>query len=143
MKYLCYLPEAIVLLSLVGALFFLLKILRVLADVLMKRTRCIVCKKVTTKETGNSRLFLLPVSFGDTYESPETYLPANIRPIQSKEQIPTGRRACSVSVYRCPSCGGRQVEITDFLLVRGQENVKGCYTFPYESFAGAMEGGMR
>ena len=139
MKYLCYLPEVIVLLSLVAAVWTVIRLLWAVVDVHWSGTRCIACKEKAVKETGYPCLFLLPISFGDTYEHPEAYLSANMTAIQSKEQIPSGKRACGVEVYRCPSCGNRQVEIRDFLLVRGQESVKGCYTFPYESFAHVME----
>ena len=60
-------------------------------------------------------------------------------PIKSKEQIPTGLRACRLEVYRCSTCDKRQVEITDFLNVRGEEAVKGHYEFSYDSFAGLIE----
>lgn len=139
MKYLCYLPEVIVLLSLAGAAWFLIGFLRAVADGLGNITRCIACKEKTAMETGYPRLFLLPISFGDTYEHPEAYLSANMIPIQSKDQIPSGKRACRVEVYRCPACGTRQVEITDFLLVRGEESMKGRYSFSYEPFARVFE----
>ncbi len=100
---------------------------------------CIYCKGKAVKEPYGPCLFLLPLHFGETYEDSEEFLRRNMQPIYKKEQIPTGMRACWLEVYRCERCENRQVKITDFLDVRGEEHVKKCYDFSYESFRPLVE----
>ena len=47
--------------------------------------------------------------------------------ILDNTQIPLGKRACWVTVYRCTQCEGRHAVVVDFLQVRGEEHVKGRY----------------
>lgn len=100
---------------------------------------CIHCRGTAVKESYGPCLFLLPIHFGETYEDSEDYLLHHMRPIYGKEQIPTGMRACWLEVYRCERCDKRQVKITDFLDVRGEENIKGSYVFSYEAFRPLVE----
>lgn len=100
---------------------------------------CIHCKGKTVKDGYGPCLFLLPLHFGEMYEDSEEYLRTHMKPIFSKDQIPTGTRACWVEVYRCERCDKRQVKITDFLDVRGEENIKKTCEFPYETFRPLVE----
>lgn len=95
---------------------------------------CIHCQSAASKVTTPPYLFLLPISFGTKYEDPQNYLLTHMRPILGKGEIPSGRRACHVEVLQCGKCGKRQVQITDFLQVRGEETLEGTYTFPIEPF---------
>lgn len=103
------------------------------------KTACRHCKGIASKTSEHPYLFLLPISFGVKYEDPEHYLISHMEPILSKSQIPSGRRACWVTVYCCPKCGSRQVEVTDFLQVRGEECLEGTYIFSYEPFQPLIE----
>ncbi len=84
-------------------------------------------------------MFLLPISFGDTYDNAEKYLLSHMVPIMGREQIPTGRRACKIEVHLCSKCNKRQVVIEDFLLVRGEDYMKEYYKFSYEKFHPLLE----
>lgn len=103
------------------------------------QSTCIKCKAAASKITQYPYLFLLPLSFGDTYSDAENYLRAHMTPIMDRRQIPTGKRACKVDVYECPRCNTRQAEITDFLLVRGADCNEGHYKFSYDSFRSVLE----
>ena len=94
--------------------------------------KCEQCK--TKMEDVSSYLYLIPVHIDDKHEESAEYYIKNAIPIQSKEQIPTGNRACYMYVFQCPQCGHRKVSIVDFLNVRGQELVKGGDIYPYEKF---------
>lgn len=98
------------------------------------KATCTHCKGNASKLTSPPYLFLLPISFGTKYDNPESYLRSHMVPILRKDRIPTGRRACHVDVYQCEKCGKKQVIITDFLQVRGDESVEGTYVYPYENF---------
>ncbi len=102
-------------------------------------TSCIHCRGKAVKEGYGPCLFLLPLHFGETYEDSEEYLRTHMKPIYSKEQIPTGMRACWLEVYRCERCDKQQVKITDFLDVRGEESIKKTCVFPYETFRPLVE----
>lgn len=95
---------------------------------------CMHCQSVASKVTTPAYLFLLPVSFGAKYEDAQNYLLSHMKPILGKEEIPSGRRACHVEVYQCGKCGKKQVQVTDFLQVRGEESLEGTYIFPFEPF---------
>lgn len=103
------------------------------------KTICIHCKHAASKVSPKKHLFLLPVSFGETYENAEQYLPSHLKPIMGTNHIPTGRRACWVELYSCSKCRKEQVTVTDFLLVRGQEDVKATYILPCEPFLKLIE----
>lgn len=100
---------------------------------------CMYCKAEAAKDSPRTYLFLLPVSFGDTYDNAEKYLLSHMVPIRGREQIPTGRRACKVDVHTCSRCNKRQVVIEDFLLVRGEDYMKEYYIFAYEKFRPLLE----
>ena len=100
---------------------------------------CRHCKGIASKTSEPPYLFLLPISFGTKYEDSEHYLASHIQPISDKSQSPSGRRACWVQVYCCPKCNQKQVEITDFLQVRGEETVESTYIFDYETFQPFIE----
>ena len=122
-----YLPEIIFGLIVVVALIWGVCFVREMFLFSKGKTTCVYCKNTTFKDSPKKYLFLLPISFGTTYEDAEHYLPSHLMPIMGTDHIPTGRRACWVELYRCGRCGKEQVTVTDFLLVRGVEDVKGTY----------------
>ena len=134
-----YIPVVIVLVLGIVAVFWLVLFIRNFVREKKGQTTCIKCKAAAPKTTQYPYLFLIPVSFGDTYDNAENYLRTHMVPIPGKQQIPTGQRACKVEVFDCPNCGGRQVEITDFLQVRGEDYAKGYYDFAYEEFRPLLE----
>lgn len=119
----------------VWAVFFIRELLRQSKN----QVSCLSCKAAAEKTSRQGYLFLLPLSFGDTYEEPQRYLLSHMVPIRTASQIPTGRRACRVEVFTCPRCGKKQVAITDFLLVRGNEDRKQYHIFAYEPFRPLLE----
>lgn len=139
MEFTYYLPEIIFGILAVVALVWIVRFVWAICLGKMGQATCIHCKGITQKETGESYLFVIPVHFGDTYGEAEEYLRTHMIPIESKEQIPTGMRACRLDVYRCNKCDKKQVEITDFLNVRGEESVKATYEFSYDTFRPLIE----
>ena len=129
-----YLPEIIFGLIVVVALIWGVCFVREMFLFSKGKTTCVYCKKTTFKDSPKKYLFLLPISFGTTYEDAEHYLPSHLMPIMGTDHIPTGRRACWVELYSCGRCGREQVSVTDFLLVRGVEDVKKTYILPSEPF---------
>ena len=91
--------------------------------------RCKPCR-TRMQKTGQPRLYLLPCWHGDTYQPSLDYYLQNCVPIDSIDEIPTGRRACRVTICQCPQCGARLAMVQDFLRVRGEELVK--HRFDYE-----------
>lgn len=124
-----YLPELLVVLALLAVgiwgFFFVRSMLREKQG----KATCPGCKGIAEPDPRYNEpyLFALPLSFGDTYESAQRYLPSHMIPIQDKIQIPLGKRACWVKVYRCTQCGNRHAVVVDFLQVRGEEHVKGQF----------------
>lgn len=102
-------------------------------------TTCMYCKAAASKASKHSYLFLIPIHFGDTYGDAENYLRTHMRPIMENKQIPTGQRACRIELYSCSRCNKKQVNITDFLQVRGADYTKGSYVFAYEPFRHLLE----
>lgn len=99
--------------------------------------KCRQCKSVMT--SNKQYLSLLPVFFDEEHEeSAEYYLNQTI-PIESEEEIPTGRRACYFHVFQCENCTNRLVSVVDFLKVRDQFVVKGGEIYPYEKFKSYIE----
>lgn len=91
------------------------------------------CKKEMNMTT--EYLFLLPISFGHEHEeSPEYYIQNGLR-IHSLEEIPAGKRAYYLRVFKCPECGNRRVCTTDFLKVRENTTVKSAGNYAYGDFA--------
>lgn len=129
-----YLPEIIfggfALVAIIWGILFIRDMIRHSGG----KATCVGCKGTASKLTTPQYLFLLPISFGTKYDDPESYLRSHMVPILRKDQIPTGRRACHVDVYQCEKCGKKQVNITDFLQVRGEESLEATYAFPYENF---------
>lgn len=134
MDFTYYLPEILLALFAAAALIWGVGFIREMVLLSKGNSTCVHCKHTTSKVSPKKYLFLLPISFGTTYEDAEHYLPAHLRPIMGTDHIPTGKRACWVEAYACSRCGRQQVTVTDFLLVRGVEDVKGTYTLPYEPF---------
>lgn len=134
-----YLPEIILAVVVAAVLIWGVCFIREMVLHSKGKTTCVYCKHSTSKVSSKKYLFLLPISFGTTYEDAKHYLPSHLRPIMGTDQIPTGRRACWVELYTCSKCGKEQVAVTDFLLVRGTEDVKGTYQLPYEPFQNLIE----
>ena len=134
-----YIPAIIVVVVIAAVAWFLFTFLRNFIREKDGKTTCLKCKAAAPKITRYPYLFLIPVSFGDVYSDAENYLRSHMMPIMNKGQIPTGQRACKVEVFECPRCGNRQVEITDFLQVRGAESPKFYYDFAYEPFRPLLE----
>lgn len=136
-----YLPELLLLLAVAAAavwgFFFARSMLRNRAG----KDTCPVCKGIAEKDFRYNEpyLFALPLSFGDTYESAERYLPSHMIPIRDKTQIPLGRRACWVTVYRCTQCQNLHAVVVDFLQVRGEESVKGRYDMDFQLLRPLLE----
>lgn len=139
MEFTYYLPEILFGILALAAVIWGVSLIIDLSRGKKGEASCIHCKGTAVKEPYGPCLFLLPLHFGETYEDSEEFLRRNMKPINSKEQIPTGMRACWLDVYRCRRCDKRQVQITDFLDVRGEENVKKCYNFSYETFRPLVE----
>ncbi len=129
-----YLPVIVTAGVVIGALILGGYFIREYVRVRKNGSTCMYCKAEAARALPRTYLFLLPISFGDTYEDAEKYLLSHMVPIMGKEQIPTGRRACKVEVHGCSKCSRRQVIIEDFLLVRGEEYLKEYYKFSYEKF---------
>ena len=139
MDFIYYLPEILFGALALAAVIWAIALVRDLRRGNYGEAGCIHCRGTAVKEGYGPCLFLLPLHFGETYDNSEEYLRTHLRPIYSKDQIPTGMRACWLDVYRCRRCDKRQVQITDFLDVRGEENVKKCYNFSYETFRPLVE----
>jgi len=139
MDFTYYLPEIVFAVILAIALIWGVCFIREMVLHSRGKSTCVYCKRTTSKVSPKKYLFLLPLSFGATYGDAEHYLPNHLMPIMGTGQIPTGRRACWVELYSCSQCGRQQVAVTDFLLVRGAEDVKGTYLLPYEPFERLIE----
>lgn len=129
-----YLPVIIIAGVIVAAIVMGRSVVRDYLRVKKNGSTCMYCKAEAAKALPQTYLFLLPVSFGDTYEDAEKYLLTHMVPIMGREQIPSGRRACKIEVHSCSKCGKKQVIIEDFLLVRGEDYLKEYYVFSYEKF---------
>ena len=125
--FLYYLPELLVVLAVLAAAVWGFFFLRSIRRDKQGKSTCPACKGIAEKDARYNEpyLFALPLSIGDMYESAERYLPSHMIPILDKTQIPLGKRACWVTVYRCTQCEGRHAVVVDFLQVRGEEHVKG------------------
>lgn len=134
-----YIPAAAVTVAAVAAVCWIAVFIRNIIREKRGQTTCMKCKAAALKITAYPYLFLIPVLFGDVYNNAEEYLRTHMTPVLSKQQIPTGQRACMAAVFECPRCGCKQVEITDFLQVRGESYAKGHYKFAYEAFAPLLE----
>ncbi|MCI9373505.1 MAG: hypothetical protein HFI52_08895 [Lachnospiraceae bacterium] len=129
-----YLPVIIILVVIGAVIVFGISFIREYVRIKKDGSTCMYCKAEAAKALPRTYLFLLPVSFGDTYENAEKYLLTHMTPIMGREQIPSGRRACKVEVHSCSKCSKKQVIIEDFLLVRGEDYLKEYYKFAYEKF---------
>lgn len=139
MSFTYYLPYIIFAVVIIAAIIWGADIVRDVLRAKRGEITCISCKAAVPKSSQREYLFLIPVSFSDQYDNPESYLRSHMKPIMGKDQIPTGQRACKAEVYRCPQCGKDQVGIIDFLQVRGEEYTRGSYVFAYESFRTLLE----
>lgn len=134
-----YLPEIIIAVVVIAVLAWVASFIKILIREKRGQITCIHCKAAADKISRYPYLFLLPVTFGNHYSDPENYLLKNMYPIMGKEQIPTGQRACKVEVFSCPRCNKQLVEITDFLLVRGEECPEEYHTFDHDKFRPLLE----
>ncbi|MCM1156289.1 MAG: hypothetical protein NC314_05435 [Roseburia sp.] len=134
-----YLPAIIIVIVAIAVIAFVFSFVKNLIREKKGQITCPHCKAAAEKISHYPYLFLLPVSFGDHYAEPEKYLLRNMYPIRSKEQIPTGRRACKAAVFSCSRCNKQLVEITDFLQVRGEEYPKEYHTFDHDPFRPLLE----
>ena len=134
-----YLPILIIVIVIGVVLVFGVYFLREYLRIRKNGSTCIYCKAEAAKESPRTYLFLLPISFGDTYDNAEKYLLSHMVPIMGREQIPTGRRAWKIEGHLCSKCNKRQVVIEDFLLVRGEDYMKEYYKFSYEKFHPLLE----
>lgn len=138
MGWLCYLPEAMAVIGLIGVAWFFIHLAGLIIHSARGTAQCPKCRGKMYKDGTEQYLFLLPVFFGDTYENAENFLLHNLKPIASLDDIPSGQRAVRAVIYRCSTCSKKQVDFTDFLLVRGSEDFRGRYFFSYEPFAGLL-----
>lgn len=129
-----YLPIIVVIVVIAAVIIFGRSFIREYLRIKKNGSTCMYCKAEAAKVLPRTYLFLLPISFGDTYDDAEKYLLSHMVPIMGKDQIPTGRRACKIEVHGCSKCSKRQVVIEDFLLVRGEDYMKEYYVFDYEKF---------
>lgn len=139
MDFTYYLPEILFGTMALAAVIWAVALVIDLSRAKKGEASCVHCKGTAVKEGYGPCLFLLPLHFGEKYEDSQEYLRTHMKPIYSKDQIPTGMRACWLEVYRCERCDKRQVKITDFLQVRGEESIKETYVFPYEPFRSLVE----
>ena len=134
-----YLPVIIVGIVIIVALWWAASFIKTLLREKKGQITCIHCKAAAEKTSHYPYLFLIPVHFGKHYADPEKFLLRNMHPIMSKEQIPTGQRACRLTVFSCPHCSKQLVEITDFLQVRGEECPQEYHTFDLDPFRPLLE----
>lgn len=136
-----YLPEVLVIAAIAAVLIWGFFFVRSMLRSKRGEATCRACKGIAERDFryNEEYLFALPVAFGDRYENAERYLPAHMVPIADKTQIPLGRRACRVKVYRCTQCENRQAEVVDFLQVRGEEYEKGRYEMDLELLRPLLE----
>lgn len=103
-------------------------------------TETIKCKQCKGTMTSRKQyLALLPVFFDETYEASAVYYQNCTIPIESEEEIPTGRRACYIHVFQCENCGKKLISVVDFLKVREQFLIKGGENYPYDDFRTYIE----
>lgn len=134
-----YLPMAVLVLAIGAAVVWGIFFVRELLRGKRGESTCMYCNAPASKVSRYTYLFLIPVSFGETYEDAEDYLLSHMKPIRGKEQIPSGRRACYVEVYGCPRCDKKHVVVKDFLQVRGEDCTEAVYEFAYEPFRPLLE----
>lgn len=99
--------------------------------------KCTRCKGPMQMEKEN--LYVLPVSFGETHKECAEYYLNNAARIGTLQDIPTGRRACFIRVFRCATCGYRDVTVIDFLKVREEMVPKSAGCYEYEQFRGFLQ----
>lgn len=103
-------------------------------------TETMKCKKCKGTMTSRQQyLALLPVRFDESHEESVSYYIHETTPIESEEEIPTGRRACYFYVFQCDSCSNKLISVVDFLKVRDQVLIKGGEIYPYEDFREYIE----
>lgn len=139
MSFTYYLPMIIFAAVVIAALIWVIWIVRDVIRASKDEVTCMYCKATASKISKHEYLFLIPAFFGDKYNNEESYLYSHMKPIRGKDQILSGQRAYRAEVYSCSKCDKKQVGITDFLQVRGEEYIKGSYVFAYESFRHLLE----
>ena len=103
----------------------------------------------TSRSSGSTNLmqrtmtslqfFFVWAGFDEGHEESAAYYLNHTVPIESEDDIPTGRRACYIHVFQCGNCTNRLISVVDFLKVRDQFVVKGGDTYPYEDFKSYIE----
>lgn len=89
---------------------------------------CSQCQ--TTMEEKNRKLYMLPMMVGHYVSHKDAnYYKKNLIPVNYKADIPTGKYACGIIVYRCPECLHQAVKLSIFLPVRDQEKYEECLYF--------------
>jgi len=101
------------------------------------KTRCKKCK--TNMDIIASKLYLIPVFFDKAHEKSPAYYLENAQEIATEEDIPSGRRACYMKVFRCPSCGIRHVEVTEFLRTSTMKTLHDFEIYEYEQLQELLE----
>ena len=125
--------SAIIILAVLGERFLLSPFLKWLGKRAKgRKIRCRQCKGEMTDIA--SSLYLLPVYFDHIHERSAAYYRKNAKAIVGIEQVPTGNRACRMTVLQCPACGCKEVRVIDFLPVRGQEVIEGTGIYSYSEF---------
>ena len=101
------------------------------------KTRCKKCK--TNMDIIVSKLYLIPAFFEDEHEESPAYYLENAQEIATEEDIPSGRRACYMKVFRCPSCGIRHVEVSEFLRTSTMKTLHNFGIYEYEQLQELLE----
>lgn len=101
------------------------------------KTRCKKCK--TNMDIITTKLYLIPVFFEAPHEESPAYYLENAQEIATEEDIPSGRRACYMKVFRCPSCGGRHVEVSEFLRTSTMKTLHNFGIYEYEELRELLE----
>lgn len=100
-----------------------------------KRPDC----KGTMVQEGESKLYLIGAYIDQTHpETKEFYQSTAVR-LMNENEIPSGRRTCYMSVFRCQECGQRRVHVLDFLRVRENDIIKGGAEFRYDEMGEFFE----
>lgn len=101
------------------------------------KTRCKSCK--ANMDLTATKLYVIPVFFDKTHEESPEYYVENAEEIASEEDIPSGKRACRMKVFHCPSCGNRHVEVMDFLRTSTMETPYNFEMYEYEALRELLE----
>jgi len=89
---------------------------------------CSKCQNVMDER--KRKLYMLPMMVGHyvSHSEPE-YYKNNLVLVNRKADIPKGRYACGIVLYRCPMCSHQAVKLSIFLPVRDQEKHEDAFYF--------------